>query len=40
MTEETLAAPSTFDAQKRATELAILDALRPELPPEVTARYR
>jgi hypothetical protein len=28
VTEETLAAVTPFDAQKRATELAILDALR------------
>ena len=35
MTEETLAAPNTFDAQKRATELAILDALRSVVDPEI-----
>ena len=35
MTEETLAAPSAFDAQKRATELAILDALRSVVDPEI-----
>ena len=35
MTEETLAAPTAFDAQKRATELAILDALRSVVDPEI-----
>ena len=35
MTEETLAAPNAFDAQKRATELAILDALRSVVDPEI-----
>ena len=35
MTEETLAAVTPFDAQKRATELAILDALRSVVDPEI-----
>ena len=35
MTEETLSAPTAFDAQKRATELAILDALRSVVDPEI-----
>ena len=35
MTEETLAATTPFDAQKRATELAILDALRSVVDPEI-----
>jgi metal-sulfur cluster biosynthetic enzyme len=35
MTEETLAVPTAFDAQKRATELAILDALRSVVDPEI-----
>ena len=35
MTEETLAAITPFDAQKRATELAILDALRSVVDPEI-----
>lgn len=35
MTEETLAPITPFDAQKRATELAILDALRSVVDPEI-----
>jgi metal-sulfur cluster biosynthetic enzyme len=35
VTEETLAAVTPFDAQKRATELAILDALRSVVDPEI-----
>ncbi|MFM9129537.1 MAG: metal-sulfur cluster assembly factor, partial [Candidatus Limnocylindrus sp.] len=35
MTEETLAEVKPFDAQKRATELAILDALRSVVDPEI-----
>ncbi|MBU6256558.1 MAG: DUF59 domain-containing protein [Chloroflexi bacterium] len=35
MTEETLAEVTPFDAQKRATELAILDALRSVVDPEI-----
>ena len=35
MTEETLAPITPFDAQKRATELAIIDALRSVVDPEI-----
>ena len=35
MTEETLAPITPFDAQKRATERAILDALRSVVDPEI-----
>ena len=35
MTEETLAEVAPVDAQKRATELAILDALRSVVDPEI-----